>query len=107
MGQRVLVELGTAAVEDPGDGVFRILSSVHKDCKPIIAIDGLSDGEEVCLWFYTGFGFVPVEANSNDGTQVKFTSDYAADIFNGAGVFGVTKPSTANAITVVIEDGRL
>lgn len=107
MGQRVLLKTGTLAIEDPQDGAFAVPSAVHRDCAPIIAISGLSGDEEVCLWFDTGFGWIPVEANSNDGSQVKFTEAYSADIFNGAGVFAITKTSTANDVNVTIQDGRL
>ena len=107
MGQRTLLKTTSAAIEDPADGAFMITSAVHQECRPIIALSGLSEGEEVALWFYSGYDWLPVEANSNNGTQVKFTSVYSADVFNGAGRFGITKPSTVNPINVTIQDGRL
>ena len=107
MGQRLLVSTTTAAIEDPEDADFVIKSNVHKECAPIIAVSGLAGDEEACLWFYSGFDWLPVEANSNDGVQVNFTKDYCADIFNGAGRFAITKTSTASPVYVTIQDGRL
>ena len=107
MGQRLLLTMPTSAVDEPGEASFTITSALHAECKPIIAIAGLTGSEECCLWFDTGFSWIPVEANSNDGTQVKFTPESSADIFNGAGVFGMTKPSTESEIRVTIQDGRV
>lgn len=106
MGQRVLLKTTTAAIEDPDAGAFRISSALHRECAPVLAIAPIAGDEEVCLWFDAGGTWVPVEAPSNDGTQVKFTASYAADIVNGAGRFAITKTSTASALTVTIQDGR-
>ncbi len=102
--QRVVATATTAAITDGSQVPISIQSKHFRGGKkPVVSIEGLAGAETVSWWFQTNGDFE--EVDDGTGTQVAFTATYATDIFNGPGIYGFTKDSTAGAITVSINDG--
>lgn len=102
---RKLLDLGTGAITDGNQVSFTLnASDFAGNSRPIVVVKGLAGSETISFWIAAGDDWEEVVDSS--GTQVAFTPTYAADVFNGAGVFGVTKLASASALEVWLHSGR-
>jgi hypothetical protein len=104
MAQRILATASTGAVADPNQVAFSLRPSYFKYGPAIVSVEGLANAETLSFWVWTNGDWE--ELDDGSGTQVAFTATYAADVFNGPGVYGFTKDVTAGAVTLSVNDAR-
>jgi hypothetical protein len=104
MAQRQLATSSTAQIDNPDQIAFSIRSVHFRDGKkPVISVEGLAGAETLSFWYQTNDDWE--ELDDGSGTQVAYTATYAADTFNGPGVYGYTKDATVGAIVLSLDDG--
>lgn len=104
MAHRVIATSSTGAIADGSQVAFSLQAKHFRNGqRPVIAVEGLATTETISFWKYVNGDWE--ELDDGSGTQVSFTTSYAADVFNGPGTYGYTKSATAGAITLTLDDG--